>query len=57
MFGIVYTVELIVKLVGFKGRFFKAPWPVQSLKMRKVGTKEGKATYIKSSGFSKLKAA
>lgn len=25
-FGIVYTIELIVKLVGFKLRFFKESW-------------------------------
>jgi len=28
MFGIIYTVELIVKLVGFKARFFKDMWNI-----------------------------
>lgn len=25
LFGIIYTVEIIVKIVGFRGRFFKEP--------------------------------
>jgi len=28
MFGIIYTIELIVKLVGFKARFFKDMWNI-----------------------------
>lgn len=30
LFGVIYTVELGVKLVGFKARFFKEPWRGQA---------------------------
>ena len=36
LFGIIYTIELVVKLVGFKARFFKEPWRGQTPTCRVV---------------------